>query len=208
MHTPANNAKDFPLIKEVHAYRILQALILFKQNPLDRDAQRDGILKLYNEKEKKEKEEKSVFRGMIIPSFRKLGFLQGWEDMISLSANGLIIAEAGELSIEYGMRALRALVLEKDREYLSIVETGIMNDITMPALYERLRMQIPAPSDAQRHERLKRWITLLCNAKLIEKTDMEHLSVVQTHLKIACSDLDSPPKAKGFRIFYSIYMEN
>ena len=192
MRFSETNAREFPLIKEVNAQRILRALISFKQAPLDRDAQRDAILKLYTDKE-----EKSVFRGMIIPSFRKLGFLQGWEDMISLSANGLLIAEAGEALQSFGMRALRAILLEKDREHLSIVEKQINSNMTTAQLYERLDTVIAAPSDRQRKERLKRWTTLLSGAGLLRRNG-DQISIINNVLKISQNDLDHRSKSRGF----------
>jgi len=192
MRSSDTEAREFPLIKEVNAQRILRALISFKQAPLDRDAQREAILKLYTDKE-----EKSVFRGMIIPSFRKLGFLQGWEDMISLSANGLLIAEAGEALQSFGMRALRAILLEKDREHLCIVEKQMNGNTTIAQLYERLDTAIASPSDRQRKERLKRWIALLSGAGILRR-DGEQISIIRNVLKISRNDLDYRSKSRGF----------
>jgi len=202
MESSAHAGKEFPLIKEVNAERILEALLLLKDIPLDRTAQREAILSLYSEKE-----EKSVFRGMVIPSFRKLGFLQGWEDMISLSANGLVIAEAGELSPDFGMRALRAILLEKDREHLGIVEGQISDETTTADLYARLNTEIAAPSDLQRRERLKRWIALLCGSGLLQRT-ANQISVIRSALRVAQEDLDHQPKSHVFLdILFRCYRE-
>lgn len=202
MRTSASNGKEFPLLKEVNAQRVLQALILLKEVPLDREAQRDAILSLYIEKG-----EKSVFRGMVIPTFRKLGLLQGWEDMISLSANGLVIGEAGAISLDFGMRALRAVLLEKDREHLSIVEVKISGKTTTPDLYTRVKTEIAAPSDLQRRERLKRWIALLCGSGLLERT-ADQVSVIQSILTVAQEDLDHQSKCRGFSdVLFRSYRE-
>jgi hypothetical protein len=202
MKTSNCKPKEFPLVKEVNAQRILAALLLLRQFPLDRDAQRDAILSLY-----RQKEEKSVFRGMVIPSFRKLGLLQGWEDMISLSANGLVIAEAAGASLDFGMRAFRAVLLEKDREYLSIVEVHVRETITTVQLYQRLYREIASPSDIQRRERLKRWTALLCGAGLLQKT-ADHLCMAQSAVTVAQQDLNHAPKSPHFtEILFRSYNE-
>ncbi|MBI4063452.1 MAG: hypothetical protein HY401_04035 [Elusimicrobia bacterium] len=202
MKTSAEGGKEFPLIKEVNADRILRALILFGQTPLNRDSQRDAILSLYSDKE-----EKSVFRGMVIPSFRKLGFLQGWEDMISLSANGLLIAEAGGISHDFGMRALRAVLLEKDREYLSVVEAQVHGETTTADLFAKLGSKIAAPSEIQGKERLKRWVALLAESGLMKRAG-EKISIEESVLKVAQTDLDSKGKSHGFlELIFQTYRE-
>ncbi len=192
MKPSGHTGKEFPLIKEVNAQRILRALLLLKDIPLDRTAQREAILSLYSEKE-----EKSVFRGMVIPSFRKLGLLQGWEDMISLSANGLLIAEAAGVSPKFGMRAFRSVLLEKDRELLGIVEVQIRHKRSIVDLYRCLSGDIAAPSEIQKKERLKRWIALLSGSGLVQRI-VDTVSVVKSTLKVAQQDLDHQPKSKEF----------
>ena len=59
---------EMPLIKEFRIARILACLNCFACHPFDRNKQRECILSLYPGKT-----EKSVFRGMVIPSLRRLG---------------------------------------------------------------------------------------------------------------------------------------
>lgn len=185
-------AAELPLIKENNSERILRIITAFDTYPLDREAQREEVLSLYQDKE-----EKSVFRGMVIPSLRKLGIIQGWEDMIFLGGNGRIIAEATKESPATGLRVFRAVLLEQDRLLLSVVEKELRKPTTLGRLEGRLSQLVVAPSSRQASERIKRWVALLTSAGLVKKDSGELVSD-STALKIAQADLSVKISQKEF----------
>ena len=101
--------RNIPLIKENRIERLTEVLNIFNKYPYDRDMQKDSILELYPNKS-----EKSVFRGMVIPSLRYLGLIIGYENFIRLSANGKIILEGEKKGKKEKLRIWRALILELD----------------------------------------------------------------------------------------------
>lgn len=183
---------EMPLLKENNAPRILDIVRAFKAHPLDRDAQRDAVVGLYGDKE-----EKSVFRGMVIPTLRKLGIIQGWEDMLFLSGNGNLVAAAASDEAASGLRALRAVLLEEDRRHLSLIET-MPAEALIDALYAEYAPKVKAAQLPQAEERVERWIMLLSSAGLLKK-EGKKVGVNAGSLADAKKDLElTPDKRKNF----------
>jgi hypothetical protein len=99
---------EIPVLKAWN--RIFDLLECVGRNEYNRDGFRDAVLALYPP----DKSEKSVFRGMAIPTLRRLGLIVGYEDIIRLSANGALVRQAYNESEEEGFRALRAIQYEID----------------------------------------------------------------------------------------------
>ena len=78
-----------PLIKEHRIQKLFQVLDCFERFPFNRDSLRECVLQLYEDKE-----EKSIFRGMVIPSLRHMGLILGYDEDLRLSANGNLIVIA------------------------------------------------------------------------------------------------------------------
>lgn len=75
-----------PVLK-LPAGNLLNVVLALKKHEYDRDGFRDAVLEIFPGKE-----EKSVFRGMAIPSLRTLGLLVGFELETHLSSDGALVA--------------------------------------------------------------------------------------------------------------------
>ncbi len=69
---------------------LLDVLSALRDHEFDRDGFKDSVLAIFPDKD-----EKSVFRGMAIPSLRTLGLLIGFEQETHLSGDGALVAESG-----------------------------------------------------------------------------------------------------------------
>jgi hypothetical protein len=69
--------------------RVLSVILALRDHEYDRDGFRSTVLSLFPGKE-----EKSVFRGMAIPTLRGLGLLIGFESEMHLSGDGSLVAAA------------------------------------------------------------------------------------------------------------------
>jgi len=186
--------RKIPLIKENRINRLTQVLRIFNKYPYDREMQKDSILELYPNKT-----EKSVFRGMVIPSLRYLGLIIGYENFIRLSANGRIILEGGKKGKKEELRIWRALMLELDFKKFKFLKK-IKNDtnIKKEILIEKLSNDIEGPSKIQISERIKKWLRMIIDCKLI-KSSKNILILDRVLLKDAEDDLKVNNKRKIFK---------
>src|SRR3990170_3238035 len=105
--------KQLPLIKEERLEKIIEALKCIDNNPFNRDKQKECILKLYPGKS-----EKSVFRGMIIPSTRHLGLIVGFGHSIRTTCNGRLLV----LGNSPKSLAMKAVILEIDKRHFNFIK--------------------------------------------------------------------------------------
>jgi len=153
--------KIIPLIKEYRIQKLFKVLVCFEKYPFNRDGLRECILQLY-----KSKEEKSIFRGMVIPSLRHLGLILGYDEDLRLSANGNLIVIARKKSEEEGLRVFRAVLTEIDDLDIKILKMTIKRNIDFDNLKYSLIKKIEAPSEKQARERINHWVSMLlvhCN---------------------------------------------
>jgi hypothetical protein len=162
--------KTLPVLKAWK--RIFELLECINDHPYNRDGFQEAVLKLYADKSSK-----SVFRGMAIPTLRRLGFIVGYADVIRISANGALVHTARQESKSEGLRALRAVLLEMDDEIglLSYLENkpavpiqDLIDDWT-PRVYisdSRVAHKPEARNRAAR-ERLLDWVNFLTFAELL-----------------------------------------
>ncbi len=141
--------KVIPLIKEYRIQKLFKVMGCFEQYPFNRDGLRECILKLYQDKE-----EKSIFRGMVIPSLRHLGLILGYDEDLRLSANGNLIVIARKKSAEEGLRVFRAILTEIDDLDIKILKMIAKKNIDFDALKQSLIIKIEAPSEKQARERI------------------------------------------------------
>lgn len=127
----------------------------------NRDKQKECILNLYPGKS-----EKSVFRGMVIPSLRHLGLIVGYGDFLRLSANGKLIIESESLSQNLYQRVLRAVMYEIDQNMFQFIGIIRNNDLISVQNFIQL-MDVNAPSDKQKRERISHWLSVLKEVGLI-----------------------------------------
>lgn len=146
---------------------------------MDRDHQRSCVLGAYAaesgqhwedlSEEQRAHMDKSIFRGMVIPTLRYLGFVIGDGDFLHLSSNGMLAAAADSCATELKQRALASLVYEVDQlqfQYLPLIE---QQPGPQKSLELRLSEVLTAgPSERQRRERTRHWLRLLNDARLVD----------------------------------------
>ena len=163
-----------------------------------RDNQRDCILSLYPKKD-----EKSVFRGMVIPSLRHLGFILGYADLIRLSANAELLLAAKKVGGREFKKVLRAIFLEIDSIRFQFIEEmqrpEIKNSNMNQELFTKIISEkIEAPSKRQKEERIKKWLRILQQCELIKK-EMNFIYLQEDNLEQARRDISWESKSDIFR---------
>jgi hypothetical protein len=194
--------KIIPLIKEYRLKKLFQVMNCFEQFPFNRDGLRECILGLYGDKE-----EKSIFRGMVIPSLRHLGLILGYDEDLRLSANGSLIVQARRKSEAEGERIFRAILAEIDDANIKILKTTLKKNIIFSDLKQHLidKDKIEAPSKKQSMERINHWTSMLLEAGLLVEQNKEMAVSVET-MKHVEQDLDLSTKKTEFeKIFFEAY---
>lgn len=155
---------SIPLLKEHRISKIIQALKCIDKYPYSREKQRDCILKSYPNKI-----EKSVFRGMIIPTLRYLGLIVGFGGAIRLSSNGKIIVEAEKRSKKEALRVARIIFLEMDTKKFGFIENLKKNQkIAKKDFIALVGQKLEGIPKKRKEERINRWLKILEGCKLIE----------------------------------------
>lgn len=197
--------KKIPLIKEYRVDKLKACLECIDSHPFNRDRQKECILSLYPGKS-----EKSVFRGMIIPSLRHLGLIIGYRGFIRLSANGKIIIESKSLGDELHRRVLKAVVYEIDEN-----KFGFMDIIVKKAPFSKqdflsfMSSIVNAPNEKQKRERISHWLSVLKQVKLVDCNDQKHLNINGLQYKQTLSDMNTSFKnpAEFKRYLFDAYFE-
>lgn len=186
------NLINIPVLK---AWENIFGLIdCFGKNPYNRDKLRESVLSLYEGKT-----EKSVFRGMAIPTLRRLGLIIGFEQLIRLSANGKLVFNACTKSLSLAKRVLGTIVFEIDSSEIGFLEdTRNKKEIYSANLIEEWIPKVNAPTAGRARERIKDWVGLLKHCGLlIEKKDL--VSINHSLLKQVAQDSNSLKKKKLFK---------
>lgn len=180
-------SKDIPLIKE---YRItnhlINALECFEEYAYDRTKQRECVLRNYDTTKDKDIRhwDKSIFRGMVIPSLKYLGLAYGEKDLIKTSANGKLLLESKKIDNEFFMKVLRVVVYELDIETYSFLEKlSPTRLVAKNDFYRRVYSEISGGSEPAKRERVTKWLSILEQAKLISVDKFVHLNAA--HLEEA-----------------------
>ena len=178
-------------IKEDRIDIILSILECMNQYKFDRNNMRKCILDLYNNKS-----EKSVFRGIAIPTLRKLGLIIGHNDYIRPSANGSLLLFSKKKGIIFE-RVLRTVFLEIDNELFCFIDYFLLKKILEISFSNLL-----AENELNR-EYSKRWIKILKNCDLIKldenaKWPEKRLALNRTSLLQAKNDLNYDKKKEYF----------
>jgi len=190
--------RKIPLIKEYRIQKLTKCLECFDKFAYYREKQRDCILELYPNTGSKtlEHREKSIFRGMVIPSLRYLGLIIGFGDAIKPSANGKLITES-QFDNELYDRCWRAVIFEIDRRIFNFLETIKQHKFSKNNLIEVLSSQIEDISSKQKRERIEKWLSILYQVGLIEySTDV---SLNESNYKQVLLDIN--PDLKDFERF-------
>ncbi|MFP3898017.1 MAG: hypothetical protein ACLFVD_01725 [Dehalococcoidia bacterium] len=190
-----NEKRTLPVLK-TSSRKLLALLRCVYEHPFDRDGLREAILGLYPGRD-----EKSVFRGMVIPTLRRLGLIIGYEQSIRLSANGTLILTASDNSESEALRVLRAILLEIDQATGHLIEELEGKEPTeVKHIVEMVAPEIEAPNQKQSLERTRDWIAYLTSASLMLQED-DHVYINMKNLKQAYTDLEAATKSGFFGCF-------
>jgi len=152
-----------PLLKEYRLDKLQKCISCINENPFNRINQRNCILDLYPHNPKGvEHMEKSIFRGMAIPSLRHLGWIIGQGDLIRPSANAKLIIESKLISSELNTKILEILVFEMDRDVFQFIDfIKKNNSIQIAEIVNNISNLIEGTSVKQRKERISKWLSIL-----------------------------------------------
>jgi len=183
-----------PLIKEHRVSKLINAIECIEKYPFNRLKQRECILSLYPEKT-----EKSVFRGMIIPSLRILGLIIGYGDAIRLSCNGKLILEGNRKNREEVYRVARAVFLEIDKNVFHFIQQITQHQsVSEKHFIEIFSQKMEALSNLQKKERVKRWLEILKGCGLVKSINGT-ISLENKAYESAEKDLKVDPKRPFFK---------
>lgn len=179
---------SIPIIKEKRVSKLVSGLNCFDKYPYNREKQKDCILKLYPGKS-----EKSVFRGMIIPSLRYLGLIVGYEDLIRPSANGKLILEARKRGKEETIRATRILMLELDNKKFGFIKR-LNQIVNLGDFINLISKKIEIPSEKQKEERIIKWLDILDECKLVKYKGKKSIILQKENINRAEAELKISPQ--------------
>ena len=183
---------ELPVLKAQN--KIFELVECVGNNPYNRDRLRDAIVALYSGKA-----EKSVFRGMAIPTLRRLGLIIGFGELIRLSANGKLIYEALKMDKLYAKRALGTIVYEMDT-----LEIGFLNKLSNKQNWSQTKfveffiLKVNAPNPSSARERIQDWLGVLGYCDLLIERDKE-ISLNYQRIKQVAADADYKKKARLFK---------
>ncbi len=177
--------KPMPLIKEARIDKIKTCLKCISNHPFDRKRQRDCIMELYPGKT-----EKSVFRGMVIPSLRHLGLIVGYAGGLRVSANGKIIIDSESIEPDLHLRCLRAVMYEIDKVKFGLVGMVMRRaPVSLSDLVQSLASSSSAP-DPRMKERIVSWLSVLQHIGLVKSIDSGFL-LSEENTEEAAQDLNT-----------------
>lgn len=163
--------REVPLIKEYRIHKILKrSLVCFEEHLYDREKQKECVLKLYDTDGTRDIKhwDKSIFRGMVIPSLKYLGLIYGDSDTLNVSANGKIIVESEKRNDKFHNQILRTIVYELDNKTFQFFSKfGKAKLLTKNNFIQNIKEEIQGDSDKQKIERINKWLSILNEVELI-----------------------------------------
>ncbi|OYD15603.1 hypothetical protein CH333_05360 [candidate division WOR-3 bacterium JGI_Cruoil_03_44_89] len=205
------NKTDVPLIKEYRINRQKKCLKCIYKYAFDRDKQKECILSLYHNRKERSSEhrEKSIFRGMVIPSLRYLGLIVGYGDSIRISANGKLIIESEAMNSKLHERVLRAVIYEVDKNIFHFIDfIKGLSSFPPREIINKLCNKISGPPDKQKRERIRKFLSILEQVKLMNHSSQK-LSLNKKKYNQAIKDVDvSMKNIEDFKkCFFDAYFE-
>ncbi len=145
--------------------RLGPVVLALRAHQFDRDGFRLAVMELFAA----DKEEKSVFRGMAIPTLRALGLLLGFESELRLSSDGALVAAGEEARSKEPMaQILREIELELE---LRAVWTSRAQPM-VAVVDELCRLdQAEGAIVAETRRRVGRWLSYLEFFEVVTRTN-------------------------------------
>jgi hypothetical protein len=159
-------SQGIPLIKERRFELLVDSLKCPNDNKYERTRQIDCVLQVYNKKTREY--EKSIFRGIVIPTLGKLGLIVNYGRMVKPSENGHLLIIARELGEELYKAAKTQVIIDIDREMFGFME--VINGTgpnSKDVLLRLMDLSPPTSSEKQKRERVRNWLKILSANNLI-----------------------------------------
>ena|SRR2546422_3787312 len=187
-----------PLLKEYRLSKLTECLRCIDNNQFNREKQRNCILDLYPPNPKGvEHMEKSIFRGMVIPSLRHLELIIGYGSTIKLAANGKLIIESELINSNLYARVLRAIIFEIDRDVFQFLELiKKEGSVKISKFIDTICGLIEGSSTKQKKERISKWISILEQAQLIQPNEQQGMDINDERFSQTALDLQQTQKHK------------
>jgi len=204
------NSEKIPLIKEYRIDNIIKCIECIDKYAFNRDKQKDCILSLYPDSGRGlEHRDKSIFRGMVIPSLRYLGLIVGYGDSIRVGTNGKLIIESQLIDQELHKRVLRAVTYEVDKDifhFINIIKNS--PSLLVEEFVNDMYSRIDAPSEKQKKERISNWLSILKQVELVNYSS-QRISINKEKFCQTLKDMDvnlkDPMTFKKY--FFETYFE-
>lgn len=161
--------KGTPLIKERRSERLFKSLLCIDNNRYNRSEQVSCVLKLYDNAPKNK--EKSIFRGMVIPTLGKLGLILDYGKMVKPSENGRLLLLGKLLGNDISKFVEGQILADLDLEtfhFLDIIEKE--GPEKLKVMEKLLALTTGDCPDKQKLERVNNWLTLLDKGELVKKS--------------------------------------
>lgn len=158
---------NYPLFKEYRLDILQKCLDCFDKIGFDREKQRACVLENYNIQLRNDLPhwDKSVFRGMVIPSLKYLGLLYGSKDELIPTANGKILLEANNCN--KNEEVLRAIIFDLDKNVFKFLETLKHKRLSKEEFFFIVSQKSEYEKKKPLIERINKWLSILAQVKLI-----------------------------------------
>jgi hypothetical protein len=181
-----------------HLFDVVLAL---RDHEFDRDGFKDSVLALFPEKE-----EKSVFRGMAIPSLRTLGLLIGFEQETHLSSDGALVAEASISNSFPASEPIRLLLREIEFER-NLSAVWHKDDLTQEYIRQSYaKVEQGDTADIPKGDftgRINRWLNYLEYFGIVSRSgEARHRTLPVLKAVPVYSEAEMKSFAKAFRAAY------
>ena len=165
---------EIPVLKMPPKYicKAVQILYHYGEN---RNELREHVLSMFNSTD-----EKSVFRGMYVPTMRALGLTLGFGQEIRCSSNGRLLFEAYSKSNDEGKRVLGKMLVEIDEDNYNIVDflknrlvtehKSIVKFITS----KDASLGLTPLSDTVANERVRKFMRYLTEGRVVKQADSQY----------------------------------
>ena len=195
---------ELPVLKMPEKY-IWQAISILYRFGGNREELRIHVLSMFNSDN-----EKSVFRGMYVPTMRSLGLTLGFGQEIYCSSNGRLLYEAYSKGPNEGARVLGKLLIEIDEANYGIIDFLKDNSpVDRKVIVEFIRSEdlslglIPL-SDAIVTERVRRFMKYFTESRVVEAQD-SHYILSKVEYQRAKADTGVISTSEFWDILFSCY---
>jgi hypothetical protein len=166
-------SSGIPVLK-LPPQRLSPVLLALRDNEFDRAGFRDAVLDIFAGDSDGSFSEKSVFRGMAIPTLRALGLLLGFETTLELSADGALAAAGARSKAAAPMAAI--LIDIEDEKSLGFTLRGTESAALVVDKLCSIDGQLP-----ESRRRAQRWLAYLEHFGVVETTDGKLRRVAVAH---------------------------